>query len=101
MNAEMSHDANGLVLEACLTEVVAYGPAEATATGKRINSAETAAAVRGKPFFMPHLHPIATRPLRTSSCDGRRTVKRADLQGVPLHGRIPTLISPATGRTSW
>jgi hypothetical protein len=56
MYAETSHDANGLVLDAWLTVVVVYGPAEATATGKRINSAETAAAARGKPFLMPHLH---------------------------------------------
>jgi hypothetical protein len=61
MNAETSHDANGLVLDAWLTDLVVYGPAEATATGKRINSAATAAAVRGKPFFMPHLHRIASK----------------------------------------
>jgi hypothetical protein len=59
MNAETSHDANGLVLDPTLTDVVVYGAAEATATGKRINNPATAAAVRGKPFLMPHLHRIA------------------------------------------
>jgi len=77
MNAETSHDANGLVLDAWLTEVVVYGPAEATATGKRIKSADTAAAVRGKPFLIPHLHRIGIS-VGASSCDRRRTVKRAD-----------------------
>src|SRR6266536_1087482 len=43
---EMSHDANGLALDAWLTDVVAYGPAEATPTGRRINKAATAAASR-------------------------------------------------------
>src|SRR5438034_9218475 len=89
MNAETSHDANGLVLDAWLTDVVVYGPAEATATGKRINSADTAAAVRGKPFFMLHLHRIASRPLRASSCDGRRTVKRAGQTSPDPPARAP------------
>jgi hypothetical protein len=59
MNEETSHDANGLVLDAWLTAVVVYGPAEATATGNRIKSAAAATAVRGKPFLMPHLRQIA------------------------------------------
>src|SRR5262245_45046565 len=58
MNAETSHEANGLELDAWLTEVVAYRPAEAAATGRKIISAQTPAAVRGKEFVMPHLHRI-------------------------------------------
>src|SRR5436190_5297717 len=51
MSAETSHDANGLVLDAWLTEVVVYGPAEATPTGSRISRAATAAANR-MPFLI-------------------------------------------------
>src|SRR4030095_14362486 len=77
MNAETSQDANGLVLDAWLTEVVVYGPAEATATGRRIISAQTAAAARGKDFLMPHLHRIEPKspapilPRRASRCQSR------------------------------
>jgi hypothetical protein len=84
MNAETSQDANGLVLDAWLTEVVVYGPAEATATGRRIISAQTAAAARGKDFLMPHLHRIEPKspapilPRRASRCQAR------------THGGVPT-----------
>src|ERR1044072_8153861 len=71
MNAEPSHDANGLVLDAWLTEVVVYGPAEATATGRRIISAQTAVAARGKDFLMPHLHRIEPKSPAPSSRDAR------------------------------
>jgi hypothetical protein len=42
----MSQDAKGLALDAWLTDVVAYGPAEATPTGRRINTAATSTASR-------------------------------------------------------
>src|SRR5919198_5063335 len=67
-NPEMSHEANGLfplagglgVPDACCTTVVTYGPADAAANGRRIISAETAAAVRGMRFLMepsPRIEP--------------------------------------------
>src|SRR6267142_4578220 len=66
-NPEMSHDENGLALDAWLTDVVAYGPAEATATGKIINRAATAAS--GMPLLIafllrsdPTQHPLDRDP---------------------------------------
>src|SRR6266566_1236935 len=53
-NPEMSHDENGLALDAWLTDVVAYDPAEAMATGKRINRVATAAA-SGMPLLIAFL----------------------------------------------
>src|SRR5436309_4698747 len=61
-NPEMSHDAKGLsplagglgVPDAWCTAVVAYGPAEAVASGRRITTKTTAAA-RTTPFHMRHL----------------------------------------------
>jgi len=89
MNAETSHVANGLVLDAWLTEVVVYGPAEATATGRRIISAQTAAAARGKDFLMPHLHRIELKTPAPSSRDARAGVKQ---------GRTGCTHSPDKGR---
>src|SRR5215475_14287068 len=92
MNAETSHAANGLVLDAWRTEVVVYGPAEATATGKKINSAVTAAAIRGKPFCIRHLHgswlappgPILLR--RVTWCQARRPAG-SDFVRLQAYGR--------------
>src|SRR6266536_112316 len=70
---EMSHDANGLALDAWLTDVVAYGPAEATPTGRRITRAATAAASR-MPFLI--FPPSDQIPRRIFSA-GFRSVKCA------------------------
>jgi hypothetical protein len=72
-NPEMSHDAKGLsplagglgVPEAWCTAVVAYGPAEAVASGRR-SAIKTTAAARGMPFLMAHLHRI--EPKSAVSC---------------------------------
>jgi hypothetical protein len=74
MNAETSQDANGLVLDAWLTEVVAYGPAEATPTGRRITRAATAAANR-MPFLIAFLPWIGS--LERSFSTGSASVKWA------------------------
>jgi hypothetical protein len=71
MNAETSHDANGLALDAWLTDVVAYGPAEATPTGRRINKAPTAAASR-MPFPIAFLLRIGSARIVAT---GFRSVK--------------------------
>jgi hypothetical protein len=73
-NPEMSQDAKGLspfagglgIPDAWCTTVVAYGPAEATVTGRRINRAATAAAA-GKPFLIAYLPRIALEALRSSA----------------------------------
>jgi hypothetical protein len=70
----MSQDAKGLspfagglgIPDAWCTTVVAYGPAEATVTGRRINRAATAAAA-GKPFLIAYLPRIALEALRSSA----------------------------------
>src|SRR5437773_12030380 len=74
-NPEMSQEAKGLfplagglgVPDAWLTTVVAYGPAEATAAGSRINRAAAAAA--GKPFLMAYLPLIGPEASRSSACE--------------------------------
>src|SRR6266478_4793279 len=73
-NPEMSQEAKGLsplagglgVPEAWCTIVVVYGPAEATAAGRRINRAATAAA-RGMTFLMAYLPRIAPDVSRFSA----------------------------------
>src|SRR5262249_44150221 len=79
-NAEMSHDANGLVLDAWLTDVVAYGPAEATDTGSR-NTRAASAAAYGMPFLM------LTSPDRTAGASCRPlsevSTERSPNQGWP------------------
>jgi hypothetical protein len=70
----MSQEAKGLsplagglgVPDAWCTTVVAYGPAEATATGRRINRAVIAAA-RGMTFLMAYLPRIGPEVTRSSA----------------------------------
>ena len=85
MNAETSQDANGLVLDAWLTEVVAYGPAEATATGRRIISAQTAAVARGKDFLMPHLHRIEPKSPGAHPPATHEPLSSKDARGVHVY----------------
>src|SRR5690242_1063316 len=98
-NAETSHDPNGLVLDAWLTDVVVYGPADATATGRRINSAETAAAALGKPFLMAHLHQIAPMTAKASILLRRATRCQASTS-VQLDRAAPEIEPTIGGRRS-
>src|SRR6266516_2277594 len=82
---EMSHDANGLALDAWLTDVVAYGPAEATPTGRRINRAATAAS--RMPFliaFLPQIGSPKDHFDRVPKCKARTEVAQAPTNPVML-----------------
>src|SRR5919201_4478971 len=108
-NGEMSQDAKGLfplagglgVPEAWCTAVVAYVPAEAAASGRRIITTTTAAA-RGIRFLMRHLPSDRTENGRPSSSHGLIDVNRsaARPQRCTACSRRPPLRSRRTQEAS-
>src|SRR5512133_888772 len=99
-NPEMSQEAKGLsplagglgVPDAWCTTVVAYGPAEATAIGRRINRTATAAA-RGMTFPMAYLPLIDLEVSR--SCARRFAVSRT--QAWDSRSRRRRALAPPAG----